>query len=245
MREKRRTAIILAGGRGKRMKTAVSKQYLEIGGKPLLYYSLYTFERSQVIDDIILVVGKGQTDYARENILKPFGFRKIGRIIEGGKERFDSVWEGLKLIEKREMTAPGAEGYIFIHDSARPFVNEEILERGLAGAEKFGACVTAVLSKDTVKLADKEGFVAATPDRERVWIVQTPQVFEAGLIIKAYSEMMKGERIRATDDAAAVEQTLGVPVKFIEGAYENIKITTPQDLEIGEILAEKYLRRNP
>ena len=225
-------AIVLAGGQGKRMGANVHKQYLEINGKPLIYYTLTAFETSKVIDDVILVVGEGQVDYVRTEIVKNFDFRKVRRIVVGGKERYDSVWEGLKAAKDADSSE---ESYIFIHDGARPFVDEAMLLRAYDGVRKYRACVVGMPSKDTVKLVDEEGFAVSTPDRRFVWNIQTPQVFEMNLINEAYSRLMGKDYIQVTDDAMAVEQEMGIPVKLVEGSYENIKITTPEDLDIAEV----------
>ena len=239
MEKKHCAAIVLAGGQGKRMGTKIQKQYLDISGKPLIYYSLHVFEQSQIIDEVILVVGSGEIEYVQENIVDFYHFNKVSRIVEGGKERYDSVWNGLQILKERRKSEK-EESFVFIHDCARPFVNKEMLERAYEGVEKYRACVVGVPSKDTVKLSDRNGFAASTPERDRVWIVQTPQVFESSLIIEAYSRMMKEEHIQVTDDAMAVEQQMHVPVKLVMGSYENIKITTAGDLDIAEIFVKKY-----
>lgn len=239
MEKKRCTAIVLAGGQGKRMGAKVQKQYLDIGGKPLIYYSLHTFEESAVIDDVVLVVGQGQTEYVRREIVEKYGFSKVDYITEGGKERYDSVWEGLKILKDGKLTVQNTDGYVFIHDSARPFTDEAILKRGLESVEMHQACVIGVPSKDTVKIADVDGFADTTPDRDCVWIIQTPQIFKTSLIIEAYSRLMGEQCIQVTDDAMVVEQKLGIPVKLVKGSYENIKITTPEDLELAEVLVKR------
>ncbi len=233
------TAIVLAGGQGKRMGSDVQKQYLRIAGKPMLYYSLRVFENSGIIDDIVLVAAKGQVDYVRENIIKAYGFLKVRCIVEGGAERQDSVWAGLQAVRSRPKRIFREGHYIFIHDGARPFVTEEILTRAYGEVRRYGACVVGVPSKDTVKLSDGEGYAVDTPKRDHVWIIQTPQVFEASLIFEAYEKFMMGACVQVTDDAMVVERELGVPVKLVEGSYENIKITTPGDLDIAEVFAKK------
>ena len=175
MEKKFCTAVVLAAGQGKRMGTKVAKQYLQIGGRPLLYYALDAFERSPHIDAVVLVVGDSkQISYCRETIVDAYGLKKVSRIIAGGKERYDSVFCALKEIGER-MGDAAKEGYVLIHDGARPAVDETIIDRCLAAAQKDRACVAAMPSKDTVKLADENGFAAGTPPRDRVWIVQTPQ----------------------------------------------------------------------
>lgn len=234
--KKRCTAIVLAGGQGTRMGTKIQKQYLLIEGRPVLFYSLYVFEKSDIIDDVILVTGAGQTDYVRREFVEKYSFSKVTRIIEGGKERYHSVWEGLKAVrsEHRE-----DESFIFIHDSARPFLTEEIIRRAYDDVKKYHACVVGVPSKDTVKIVDENTFAKETPDRKFVWIIQTPQVFDASIIVEAYSKMMSRETIHATDDAMAVENELHLPVHMTEGSYENIKITTPEDLDIAKVFVKR------
>lgn len=235
MQKKKCTAIVLAAGQGKRMGTKVQKQYLEIDGKPVLYYSLYAFEQSPIIDEIILVVGENQEEYCQNEMISKYGIRKVKKIVQGGVERYHSVWNGLQEVE--------GEGYVFIHDGARPFINEEILNRAYKDVENCKACVVGMPVKDTIKLADREGFVDETPERSLVWMIQTPQVFENSLVRKAYALLMEQESIQVTDDAMVVEQMLGHKVKLTLGSYENIKITTPEDLDIAEIFV-KNLPKN-
>lgn len=224
------TAIVLAAGSGKRMGTKVHKQYLLMGGKPVLYYSLRAFEGSKRIDEIILVCGAGEEDYCWEEIVEKYGISKARKIIPGGAERYDSVWNGLKETK---------EGYVYIHDGARPFVDEEIIERAYECVSEHHACVAGMPSKDTVKIADSGNIVTATPDRSSVWIVQTPQVFDTELIRKAYALLMEKDEISVTDDAMVAEQMLGAAVRLFYGSYENIKITTPEDLEIAEVFLKR------
>lgn len=230
MQKAKCTAIVLAAGQGKRMGTKIQKQYLEIEGKPVLYYALRAFEESKLIEDIVLVVGAGQTDYCKTQMVSKYGFTKVKTIVEGGKERYHSVANGLLEVE---------DGYVFIHDGARPFVNEEILQRVYNEVVRYNACVVGMPVKDTIKIADKDGFADVTPDRKLVWQIQTPQVFETSLIKEAYKKLMESDTINVTDDAMVAEQMLGVKVKLVEGSYENIKITTPEDLKI----AEKFLQK--
>lgn len=233
------TAVVLAAGQGKRMGTKVAKQYLEIGGRPLLYYTLRAFEQSPLIDAIVLVVGDGdQISYCKKEIVDAYNFRKVDTITIGGKERYDSVFCALNVIHSN-MCAAAREGYVFIHDGARPVVTQEVLERCLEAAKKYEACVAAMPVKDTIKLADEEGFAAATPRRDLLWMVQTPQTFSFPLIYDAYCEMaarkkqLEEEKIRITDDAMVVETFTDKRVKLVEGSYENIKVTTPDDLKLA------------
>lgn len=230
MQKEKCTAIVLAAGQGKRMGTSVQKQYLHISGKPVLYYALQTFQDSEIIDDIILVVGEGQQEYCRTEILDRYGMDKVKKIVQGGAERYHSVWNGLQEVQ---------EGYVFIHDGARPFVNEEIITRAYEAVVENQACVVAMPVKDTIKIADTEGFAKETPNRTYIWQVQTPQVFAVDVVKKAYALLMEETQIQVTDDAMVVEQMLGIRVKLVEGSYENIKITTPEDLKIAECFLQK------
>lgn len=231
------TAIVLAAGQGKRMQSKVHKQYLLIQDKPVLYYSLQAFE-SSFIDDIVLVVGKDEEEYCQKEIIEKYGFTKIRIVVAGGKERYHSVANGIKAISWQC-------DYIFIHDGARPFINEEILLRVYEQVKKSKACVVGMPVKDTVKIADEAGFVESTPNRARVWQIQTPQVFEAQLITEAYERLLTeevqlmAEGVAITDDAMVVEYFTKLPVKLVEGSYQNIKITTPEDLEIAEVFIKK------
>ena len=222
----RNTAIVLAAGQGKRMHSKVQKQFLEIQGYPVLYYSLRCFQESPLIQDIILVTGEESISYCKEEIVQKYGFTKVSAVIPGGKERYDSVYAG--LCECRDCE------YVLIHDGARPFVTEEILKRGLQKVKETGACVIGMPSKDTVKVADEADFVSETPDRKRVWTVQTPQIFSYSLIREAHDSIRQKDMSKITDDAMVVEQETGAKVALAEGSYQNIKITTPEDLDIAE-----------
>ena len=148
-------------------------------------------------------------------------------MVVGGTERYYSVWNGLQEV---------SEGYVFIHDGARPFVSGEMIARAYEEVQKYGACVVGMPVKDTIKIADEDGFSRETPNRKDVWMIQTPQVFETGLVKEAYEALLHEKEISATDDATAVEQMLGRRVKLVVGSYENIKITTPEDLKIAQAL---------
>lgn len=236
------TAIVLAAGSGKRMNSAVAKQYLMLKGKPVIWYALQAFEQSKIIDQVVLVVGNDEVEYCRKHIVEEYGFRKVNVVIEGGAERYLSVWEALKWLQGKK---PFTEGeYIFIHDGARPFVNETIIADTYEAAKSYGACVAGMPVKDTIKIADEEGFAAETPNRKTVWAVQTPQVFERKLITTAYGELvsrleeLKAQGLEITDDAMVVETLTGKKVKLVKASYENMKITTPEDMKIAESFLE-------
>lgn len=215
------TAIVLAAGSGKRMNANVPKQYLILHGKPILYYALKAFEDSPV-DNIVLAAGKGEIEYCSREIVEKYSFSKVCAVIEGGKERYHSVFEGLKA-------AKGAD-YVLIHDGARPFVNQDIIKRSMEAVKHYQACVVGMPAKDTIKIADSECFVKETPKRRNVWTIQTPQSFSYPLIYDAYEQMLRQEDTAITDDAMVLERMKGKKIKLIEGSYANIKITTPEDL---------------
>ncbi len=226
------TAIVLGAGQGKRMKSSVEKQFMQLDGKPILYYSLKALEES-FIDEVILVTNPCRKEYCKKEIVEKYKFWKVKSVVGGGEERYHSVYQGIRAIEN--------EGYVWIHDGARPFLTSEILERIKENIEKYPACAVAVPAKDTVKITDEKGFAKETPNRNKVWLIQTPQVFSYGLIKNAYEKLMENERetkesgVMITDDAMVVETFTDEKVKIVNGSYRNIKITTPEDLKIAEI----------
>jgi len=224
------SAIVLSAGKGRRMNSDVAKQYIEIAGKPVIYYSLAAFENSAV-DEIILVTAPGEEEIVRKNIVEKYNFKKVSMITAGGKERYHSVFNGLKAIEDTD--------FVLIHDGARPMLTPEMIAHIIEEVKNADACVSAVPSKDTIKISDAEGYISATPDRSFVWNIHTPQAFKYELIIKAYSDLMKlsDNEIKVTDDAMVVESMTGHKVKLVEGSYKNIKVTTPEDL----LVAERFL----
>ncbi len=226
MEKQKYAAIVLAAGSGKRMNSQVHKQYLIIQDRPVLYYSLKAFEDSAV-DEIVLVVGKGEEEFCRKEIVDKYGISKVKAIVEGGKERYHSVFEGLKQTSDAD--------YVLIHDGARPFVDQDIIRRCMQEVQKYQACVVGMPVKDTIKIADEEGYAKQTPDRKNVWMIQTPQTFSYALIYEAYEEMLKTEDTAITDDAMVLERIKGKKSKLIEGSYRNIKITTPEDLLIANV----------
>ena len=232
----RTAAVVLAAGSGKRMNAGVKKQYMEIAGRPVLYYSLKAFEES-FIDEIVLVVSQDEIEQVQESYVNRYGFQKISRIVAGGKERYHSVAYGLQAVRQDC-------DFVFIHDSARPMLTQEILQRVYRAVQEEEASVVGVPSKDTVKIADEQGYVSVTPNRSLVWNVQTPQVFSYPLVHSAYEELLQKEQellasgVQITDDAMVVEHLAHHKVKLVEGSYENIKITTPEDVQI----VERYLQ---
>ena len=240
------TAIVLAAGSGRRMKSDTAKQYMELCGRPVVCHCLQVFQDSPVIDHIILAVGAGEEARVREQIVDRYGFCKVEAVLEGGAERYLSVSRALSAAE--EMGFAGDGGYLFIHDGARTFVSKKIIEDTYEAAAAYGACCAAVPVKDTIKAADGNGFVERTLDRSRLFSIQTPQVFAAPLILEAYRllTLRQEELVRAgvhiTDDAMVVESMLKHPVKLVEASGGNIKITTPEDMELAEFLASRIAR---
>ncbi len=238
--DERNIAVVLAAGQGRRMQTKQKKQYLLLENKPMLYYSLQTFERSECITDVIIVVGTDEETYVQSKIVDRFQFSKVRMIVEGGKERYHSVYNGLQAITEFLFDTE-YKCYIWIHDGARPFIGENILRRALDGVRKEKACVVGMPAKDTIKIADENDYIKTTPNRNSVWMIQTPQVFEYGLINLAYTRLMKEEDtlaakgITVTDDAMVLETFTNKKVKLVEGDYKNIKITTPEDLQIAQV----------
>lgn len=222
-------AILLAGGQGKRMQSEIQKQYMMLAGRPLITYALEAFENSTV-DEIVLVTGAGEEEYARRELVEAYGFHKVTAIVAGGRERYHSVYEGLLALKSCD--------YVLIHDGARPMITEPIIDRAIKGAVEYDACVVGMPVKDTIKVADDDGFAAVTPERSRLWQVQTPQAFAYPLVRRAYDRIMADESLQRgiTDDAMVVESGTDKKVKLIEGSYENLKVTTPEDLVLAEVL---------
>ncbi len=221
-------AIIPAGGSGKRLGAPKAKQYLMLRGKPLLVYALSVFERSDVVDEIILVVPQEDVLFVQKSIVNAYGFRKISHVIAGGAQRQDSVGHGLGAI-----TEPC--DLIIVSDGVRPFVTEEMISRVVEAARRRGAAVAGVMAKDTIKQTRQENLVAETLPRQRIWQAQTPQAFRYDLFCKAF-EAATQEGYTGTDDASLLER-IGADVEMVAGSYENIKITTPEDL----VWAEAFL----
>ena len=239
--EKKITAVIVAAGTGRRMNSSVKKQYMEIAGAPVLYHTLKAFEKSDV-NEIVIVTGEDEIAYVREQIVEEYCIKKVVAVCAGGKERCDSVYEGIKKVLKRqEADQEGTNGYVLIHDGVRPLVTPELINSCIAGVKKYGACIPGVAEKDTVKEADENMDVVRTPDRKKMFRIQTPQCFSLDLINEAFekynkeNEQTDGQGSAAmTDDAMLVEKYTGHKVKIIEGDYQNIKITTPEDIGLAE-----------
>lgn len=224
------SAIIVAAGKGTRMRSAaaVSKQYIEIMGKPVILRTIEKFAESEAVDEIVVVLSKDDEAYFRENIFSKIKSKKTVKIAYGGKERFESSLNGIKATSQDSET-------ILIHDGVRPFVKISEIERVSIRAKETGAAVLAVKAKDTVKLVS-DGIIESTPDRERVYLIQTPQGFSRKLLIAAYEDLLNSkDGFMPTDDASVVER-FGARVSIVEGSYENIKITTVSDIAFAEAI---------
>lgn len=227
------SAIVLAGGSGKRMGGQCKKQYMSLGEKPVLYYSLKAFQESNV-DEIILVTN--EKEYCQNEIVQKYHLDKVTKIVSGGAERYNSVYKGLQAIEKCE--------YVLIHDGARPFLTQKMIADSIENVRIFQACVVGMPVKDTIKIADKENYVKETPVRESLWQIQTPQTFSYSLILEAYKRVIKEQPEGITDDAMVIEYCNQVKVKLIWGNYNNIKITTQEDMVIAEALLRNGVLEN-
>lgn len=245
MNEKREkyTAVVLAAGKGTRMGTSVAKQFLTIGEKPVVVYALEAFEHSDRVDQIILVTGADKIEYCQKEIIEKYGISKTVLVCAGGRERYESVWKALQALKKLEQEAGKKTDYILIHDGARPFLSEEMLERLCAGVEKEKACVLGMPVKDTIKITDENGRIKESPRRDLVWQAQTPQAFAAELLFAAFEKLMQHSTEGITDDAMVVEQEVGISSVMVKGGYENIKITTPEDLLVAESFQQKKVKK--
>lgn len=222
-------AIIAAGGRGERMGGELPKQFIQIKKKPVLTHTVEKFEKCDLIDEIVLVVPEDYVSFCSYQVVDVYDFKKVRRILAGGKERQGSVYKAL-------LSLSGNTDIVVIHDGVRPFISLEKIAKSIEICKKEKAVILALPINETVKRIEDK-FVITTLDREKLWVAQTPQTFEYKLILEAYKKAMEDGFI-GTDDSSLVER-IGFKVKVLEGEYENIKITTPEDL----ILAERILER--
>jgi len=223
-------ALIVAAGVGRRMNAKISKPFIPIFGKPIIAYTLEKFEQCKFIERIYLVVNRKEKDLYLKDIILKYNFTKIQELVEGGKTRQDSVYNGLKALD-------ADTDIVVIHDGARPLIEEKLIQDSIEAAQKYGAAILAIPVKDTIKKSKKYMFINGTLDREKIWRAQTPQSFKYDIILSAYKKAYQ-DKLWTTDDAAIVER-YGHKVKMIIGSEENIKITTPFDI----IIAENFLKR--
>lgn len=216
--------VIVAAGTGSRMKKDINKQFIKLKNKEIVAHTIEKFYNSENIDDIVVVIREDEEEYFNKNIKEKYGFTNI-KVAHGGNERQDSVFNGIKMLKKECEV-------VLIHDGARPFVTDDIIKRSINKANEYNAVVVGVKVKDTIKVVSDNGNIIDTPNRSYLWAVQTPQVFKYDTITKAYEDAYNNNYY-GTDDAMLVER-IGYNVKMIEGSYNNIKITTQEDLEFGE-----------
>lgn len=225
------SAIIAAAGMSNRMGSKINKQFISINNKPVLAHTIEKFNKCKYIDEIILVAREDEINYCRKEIVRKYKFNKVSKIVRGGKERQDSVYNGILALDERT-------DIVLSHDGARPFVKMQNIIDGIEGVIKHGACVIGVPVKDTIKVVEGDQKIADTPKRSLLWAAQTPQCFKKEIIMEGYKKARENNFI-GTDDSSLVER-LGIDVKMIMGNYENIKITTPEDIIIAEsILKDK------
>ncbi|MEA2060213.1 MAG: 2-C-methyl-D-erythritol 4-phosphate cytidylyltransferase [Thermodesulfobacteriota bacterium] len=227
--EYRISALILAGGKGCRMSAEQKKQYMDLAGRPVLQHTLETFANNPGVHDILLVVPEKDHNFCLTTILKPMGIDTRVELVCGGKERQNSVLNGLEALALK--VDPGKKNIVLIHDGVRPFAGHLLLERCIKGAVRHRACVPGLPVTDTIKKADHDGFVRSTVNRGHLFQVQTPQAFDLDLILRAHRKAAE-TGVLATDDGALVEQ-MGEKVFITEGVRKNIKITEPGDLDLA------------
>lgn len=215
--------VIVAAGTGSRMKMGINKQFIKLEEKEIIAYTIEKFYNNSNIEDIVVVVKEDESEFFKKEILDKYNFKNI-KIAYGGKERQDSVYNGLKLLDKKC-------DVVLIHDGARPFVSDKIIDNCIEEVKEHKAIVVGVPVKDTIKVIDNDKNIVDTPNRSVLWAVQTPQTFDYNILIDAYKDAFKSG-FYGTDDAMLVER-IGYKVKMVEGSYNNIKITTQEDLSVG------------
>ncbi|MBI4641788.1 MAG: 2-C-methyl-D-erythritol 4-phosphate cytidylyltransferase [Candidatus Tectomicrobia bacterium] len=226
-------ALIPAAGSGKRMGGGTEKQFLYLGSKPLLAYTLERFQQCEVIDEIYIILPQGKMTFCEDEIVKRYAFSKVKELIAGGERRQDSVYYGLKAVKPDTMI-------VVIHDGVRPFIEESLIRHVIEAAREWGAAIAALPEQDTIKEVTQDQFVSQTIDREKIWRVQTPQAFHYPLLWKAFEKAMSCGYY-GTDEAYLIEQ-IGHPIKIVGGSPFNIKVTTPDDLVLGEAILQAQKR---
>lgn len=227
------TAILPAAGSGKRMGKDIKKQFLKLNGKEIIVYTIEKFEQCNEVDEIIIVTTEETIPFLWE-IVKREGFQKVVAIVKGGTERQHSVYAGICAVSEKT-------DFVIVHDGVRPFVAIEDISKTIEIAKQKGACVLGVKTKDTIKICDEENKIIQTPKRDFVWCIQTPQVFKKSLLLKAFEKANKTGFV-GTDESVLIEQ-MGFDVFVEEGHYDNIKITTPEDMMIAEAFVKKQIKK--
>ena len=221
-------AVVPAGGLGTRMGGTVTKQFLNLNGKPILYYTLKALQDSGLISELILVVPKKEYGNACDQWLgKP---EIVTKVVVGGAKRQDSVYNGFCEVSREPEI-------VLVHDGVRPFLSHKMIRETINAAREYGAAITAIPVHDTIKRVDASGLVSQTVERENLWRVQTPQAFQYKILNEAFKKA-NSENFYGTDEGTLIEH-LGAPVKVIEGSEKNIKITQPEDLELSETYISK------
>ena len=233
-------AIIAAAGFGVRMGHKTPKPYLTLAGKPILAHTLEVFEKAKEIREVVVVVHPDELENCQENVIAPFGFKKVLRLVPGGKERQDSVYHALKTLQREEDLE-----IILVHDGVRPFITQEQISRVIQGARQHGAAILGIPAQDTLKRVDSQDRVIQTLERRDIWQIQTPQAFQAPLLWRAFVEAYS-RNFYGTDEASLLEE-LNLPVAVIPGSPLNLKITTREDLELAEAMLPlvRKLRSKP
>jgi len=219
--------IVPSAGKGKRLGLKADKPFILFGKKPLLFYTLRALSSAKCIDYIVVVVSRARIS-ACERLVKKYRLKKVRFVVPGGLKRYNSVKNALPFTNDAD--------FVLIHDGARPFIKKDKVKSVLKAAKKYGASCLATPAKQTLKTVGKAGFILDTPKRKFIWEAQTPQCFKRGLLLRAYKRI-NGKDI--TDDSSLVEK-IGKKIKIVKGSYNNIKITTPEDVE----LAKRLLRKN-
>lgn len=220
-------AVVPAGGTGKRMGAGTPKQFLMLDGVPMMLHSLRVFERVPGVTEVVLVVPKEERARALAEVVERYGLKKVLKVVPGGATRQESVHHGLNEVDEDVEI-------VVVHDAVRPFITEDLVERSIEAARQHGGAIVAVPMKDTPKQAGPDGLIQKTLDRAGLWLAQTPQTFRRALVVAAYRKAAL-EHIHATDDAALVER-LGHTVAIVQGSWDNMKITTPEDMVIAEAI---------
>ena len=220
-------AVVPAGGTGKRMGAGIPKQFLMLDGVPMMLHALRVLERTPGVTEVILVVPKEERDRALSEVVERYGLKKVLKVVPGGATRQESVHHGLNEVDDDVEI-------VVVHDAVRPFITEDRIERSIEAARRHGGAIVAVPMKDTPKQAGPDRLIQRTLDRTELWLAQTPQTFRRALVVEAYRTAAMAH-VHATDDAALVER-LGHKVAIVEGSWENIKITTPEDMILAEAI---------
>lgn len=228
IRGKRVGVVIPAAGKGSRMRGEAHKQLLHLAGTPIALHTLHRFEQSEIVDTIVVAAGSDILNTIVD-LIRDDRLSKVSSVVAGGAERQDSVWNGLQELRSHHVDL------IVIHDVVRPFFTEEMLNRVVEAATVSGGAILAVRPKETVKIHEK---ALSTLPREKLWLAQTPQVFDSGLLMKAFQKAIS-DNFYGTDDASLVER-IGGKITVVEGNYDNIKITTPEDMELAHLIAKRW-----